>query len=68
LALTIRYAPTVGYFAVVTPLPSLDVSWANDAPLKADELIRELQLLGFHQQDIGDAFLEADPDWLQPDR
>jgi hypothetical protein len=27
-------------------------------------LIDALAELGFHQQDIGDAFYEADPDWL----
>jgi hypothetical protein len=57
-----------GYFAVVTPWPSLDITWANDEPLKADQLIFALQSLGLHQQDIGDAFHEADPEWLEPDR
>jgi hypothetical protein len=28
------------------------------------ELIDRLVELGFHQQDIGDAFYDADPDWL----
>lgn len=32
--------------------------------MSTDDLIRELLALGFHQIDIGDAFREADPDWL----
>jgi hypothetical protein len=28
------------------------------------DLIRELQKLGWHQTDLGDAFYAADPDWL----
>ena len=53
-----------GYICLVTPWPTLDVSWSNRFPMKADELIARLQELGLHQQDIGDAFQEADPDWL----
>jgi hypothetical protein len=57
-----------GYFAVVTPWPSFDVTWANDVAMRADDLISALQSLGLHQQDIGDAFQEADPGWLEADR
>ena len=53
-----------GYLCVVTPWPRLDVSWCNDQPMTADELIQELVSRGLHQQDIGDAFQQADPDWL----
>lgn len=38
--------------------------WTTTAPLSTDDLIRELLAKGFHQTDIGDAFYEADPDWL----
>ena len=33
-------------------------------PMWADELVAELLELGCHQSDIGDAFVEANPDWL----
>jgi hypothetical protein len=32
--------------------------------MQRDELIDKLRALGCHQTDIGDAFSEADPDWL----
>ena len=38
--------------------------WASDLPQPADMLIKELQARGCHQTDIGDAFYEADPNWL----
>lgn len=67
MPLEIRHTPA-GYLAVVTPWPELDIAWANDDAMSADQLIQVLQSLGLHQQDIGDAFAEADPGWLQPDR
>ncbi len=36
----------------------------TSGPTSLGALIDALEL-GFHQQDIGDAFYEADPDWLQ---
>jgi hypothetical protein len=38
--------------------------WATSTPMNTDDLIRDLLALGFHPIDIGDAFYEADPDWL----
>ena len=38
--------------------------WATLAQMSTENLIRELLALGFDQIDIGDAFYEADPDWL----
>ena len=67
MPLVIKHTP-VGYLAVVTPWPSLDVAWANEEPMKADDLVRQLIGLGLHQQDIGDAFQESDPGWLEADR
>lgn len=32
--------------------------------MSRDELVAALQEIGCHQTDIGDAFFEADPDWL----
>jgi hypothetical protein len=45
-------------------LPWVTPKWVTSAPMSTDDLIRELLVLGFHQIDIGDAFQEADPDWL----
>ena len=39
-------------------------AWSTDQLLTVTELIDRLVELGFHQQDIGDAFYDADPDWL----
>lgn len=56
------------YSAEVYKLPpNLDwvkPEWATSAPMSAKELIRELLVRGHHQSDIGDAFYEADPGWL----
>lgn len=56
------------YSAEVFKLPpNLDwvkPEWATSTPMRADELIRELEARGHHPIDIGDAFYQADPDWL----
>jgi hypothetical protein len=39
-------------------------SYSTDSPLSVSELINALRAHGWHQQDIGDAFYEADPGWL----
>lgn len=52
-----------GYVAEVTH-PHGGAAWTTPAPLTADALVSELQARGCHQTDIGDAFYEADPDWL----
>ena len=53
-----------GYLAKVTPSHGDDASWVADQPMNVSDLVAKLRALGFHQQDIGDAFYEADPDWL----
>ena len=53
-----------GYFAQVTPPHGANSNWKNEQPMSAGALIKELLKLGCHQTDIGDAFYEADPDWL----
>jgi hypothetical protein len=53
-----------GYTAEVTPSHGDDVAWTVTTPISQSALIDVLNELGFHQQDIGDAFYEADPDWL----
>ena len=53
-----------GYVARVTPPHGDGRPWASDHPQSADALVAELQRRGCHQTDIGDAFYEADPNWL----
>lgn len=56
------------YSAEVFKLPSnldwVKPDWATSAPMSANELIRELLERGHQKTDIGDAFYEADPGWL----
>jgi hypothetical protein len=51
------------YSAVITP-PHGHRASITLGPLPQNELISQLQSLGCHQTDIGDAFYEADPEWL----
>ncbi|HEX7124071.1 MAG TPA: hypothetical protein VF178_16960 [Gemmatimonadaceae bacterium] len=40
----------------------------STSPMSADALIEHLLAIGCHQTDIGDAFYEADPEWVtRPD-
>ena len=41
------------------------IFWKSEKPMPKDKLISKLLELGCHQQDIGDAFYEADPNWLE---
>lgn len=52
------------YRAEVTPPHGGGDLWSSPA-LSADELIKELLARGCHETDIGDAFYEADPGWLE---
>lgn len=52
------------YEARVTP-PHGSVEWATQVPMSVDELDKRLFELGCHPTDIGDAFYEADPDWVE---
>lgn len=45
-----------------------NIYWKSEEPMSKDALIAKLLKLGCHQQDIGDAFKEADPDWLKEDK
>ncbi len=40
------------------------IVWQSPEPLSRHDLITALRELGCHQTDIGDAFYEADPEWL----
>ena len=53
-----------GYVARVTPPHGDGHSWTSERPQTAKALAAELQSRGCHQTDIGDAFYEADPNWL----
>ncbi len=53
-----------GYTAHVTPPHGGGSEWSTTRPMLRDELIQALRDHGCHQTDIGDAFYEADPEWL----
>jgi hypothetical protein len=52
------------YEAEVTPPHGRGVPWSSSEPMTRDELSEALQARGCHPTDIGDAFYEADPEWL----
>ena len=51
------------YEATTTP-PHSNVVWSSPEPMTVDDLDKKLVELGCHPTDIGDAFYEADPDWV----
>jgi hypothetical protein len=51
------------YEAEVTPPHGSNV-WSTPEPMTADDLDKKLFELGCHPTDIGDAFYEADPQWV----
>lgn len=51
------------YEAEATP-PHVKGVWSTSEPMDARSLVNELQARGCHQQDIGDALADLDPDWL----
>ena len=53
-----------GYIAKVAP-PDAESVWETLIPMECNPLIHQLLTLGCHQTDIGDAFYEADPDWVK---
>lgn len=52
------------FLADVTPPHCDGERWSTPEPMTADELIDALRERGCHQTDIGDAFYNADPEWL----
>jgi hypothetical protein len=52
-----------GYRARATP-PHVAAAWESSRPLSAKEITAKLLELGAYQTDIGDAFHEADPNWI----
>jgi hypothetical protein len=61
--ITIRLTDA-GYEAEVTPSAYIPKTWKTDRPMRQQEVIDQLLELGFHLQDIVDAFQFADPDWM----
>ena len=53
------------YEATTTAPHGGDEPWATSRPMSRGDLIAALRGRGCHQTDIGDAFYEADPEWLQ---
>jgi hypothetical protein len=54
-----------GYIARVTPPHGSGGTWVSEHPQSAEALAFELLSRGCHQTDIGDAFFDADPEWLR---
>lgn len=52
------------YEAKVTP-PHGSGVWSTPEPMTGDDLDKKLFELGCHPTDIGDAFYEAGPEWLE---
>lgn len=52
------------YEAKVTP-PHGSGEWETSEPMSVDDLDRKLFELGCHPTDVGDAFYEADPKWIE---
>ena len=52
------------YAGSVRPPNGRGQGWDSPFPVPVDELIGALLEYGGHQTDIGDAFFEADPEWL----
>jgi hypothetical protein len=63
VALTIFRLGERLYIATVTP-PHCKNERMSLQPIELRQLIAELEDIGCHQQDIGDALYEADPEWL----
>jgi hypothetical protein len=53
-----------GYIARVSPPQGNGATWETQEPLARHALVEKLLALGCHQTDIGDAFYQADPFWL----
>lgn len=52
-----------GLYEVSATPPHVKDAWTPIEPLRTRDLIKELQMRGCHQQDIGDALYEQDPNW-----
>jgi hypothetical protein len=52
------------YEADVTPWNFKPISWRSLGPMTGSDLIQKLLDLGYHQQDVVDAFCVADPTFV----
>jgi hypothetical protein len=64
MSLSVKKAPGGLYEATATP-PHVKSAWTTVEPMPARRLIDELKSRGCHQQDIGDALYEQDPNWVE---
>ena len=55
---------TSGYEAIATPPHVNGSAWQSPQPMPIRELVAALRQRGCRQTDVGDAFYEANPDWL----
>jgi hypothetical protein len=63
MAIKLKCSGTNLYEAVVSP-PHVAQNWSTSEPMPGRQLVKRLQAMGCHQQDIGDALYEVDPDWV----
>ena len=54
-----------GLFEAVASPPHVEKVWVSPGGYTAAELAAMLVDLGCHPRDVGDAFYEPDPDWLE---
>jgi len=54
-----------GGYLVRATAPHVKEDCRNKKSMKVDAIIEELRARGAHTKDIGDAFYEADPDWVK---
>ena len=52
------------YFVSASP-PDAGVVWSPTEPLTGHQVTKGLLERGCHQQDVGDAMYEADPEWIE---
>ncbi len=64
MPIMIRKANDALYTADVTPPHGRGTPWSTSQPMSRQALVAALLERGCHQTDIGDAFYEADPEWL----
>jgi hypothetical protein len=60
----IRRAAESAYVAEVTPPHGEGEQWSSPHPMSRDDVVAAPRQIGCQQTDIGDAFFEADPGWL----
>jgi len=66
MTIRIKKAGDALYSAELTlpDMPAVKAGWSTPTSMSADQLVEGLLNRGAHQTDIGNAFYQADPDWL----